>query len=69
MSVEFGISEVFQVSPEVVYDTWLDSEGHSAMIGITALASKAVGDDFITHEGYISGKNLELTPGKLIRQT
>jgi uncharacterized protein YndB with AHSA1/START domain len=69
MSVEFEIYDVFPVSPEVVYDTWLDSEGHAAMIGTTASASKEVGAEFMAHDGYISGKNLELIPGKLIRQT
>jgi activator of HSP90 ATPase len=69
MSIEFGISEAFPVSPEVVYGTWLDSEGHAAMIGTTASASKIVGAEFMVHDGYITGKNLELIPGSLIRQT
>ena len=69
MSVEFEISEVFQASPEAVYDTWLDSEGHAAMIGTTAAESNEVGAEFMAHDGYITGKNLELQPGKLIRQS
>ena len=69
MSVEFEISEVFQASPETVYDTWLDSEGHAAMIGTTASASREVGEGFTAHDSYITGKNLELDPGRLIRQT
>lgn len=69
MSVEFEISEVFPASPEVVYDTWLDSEGHAAMIGTTASASNEVGAKFMAHDGYISGRNVELVTGKLIRQT
>ena len=69
MSVEFEISVVFDASPEVIYDTWLDSEGHAAMIGSAALASQEVGGEFTAHDGYISGKNLELVSGRLVRQT
>ncbi|PKB71564.1 MAG: hypothetical protein BZY87_04750 [SAR202 cluster bacterium Io17-Chloro-G6] len=69
MSVEFEISESFPVSPQAVYDTWLDSDGHAAMIGTTASASNQVGAEFMAHDGYITGKNLELAPGKLIRQS
>ena len=39
------------------------------MIGSTASASRGVGNEFMAHDGYISGKNVELTPGKMIRQT
>ena len=69
MSVEFEISELFPVPPQVVYDTWLDSVGHAAMIGTSASASEEVGGEFMAHDGYITGKNLELVPGKLIRQS
>ncbi|MDA1128327.1 MAG: SRPBCC domain-containing protein [Chloroflexi bacterium] len=68
MSVEFEISEVFLSSPEEIYDTWLDSDGHSAMTGSPASISSSVGDKFMAADGYITGKNLELTRGKLIRQ-
>ena len=52
-----------------VYDTWLDSAGHAAMIGSPASASAEVGGDFMAHDGYITGKNLELISGKLVRQS
>ena len=68
MSVEFEIWEVFPASPETVYGTWLDSEGHAAMTGSPAIASREVGGEFRAWDGYITGKNLALTPGKLIRQ-
>ena len=68
MSVEFEIWEVFPASPEVVYGTWLDSEGHAAMTGSPAVASGEVGGEFRAWDGYITGTNLALTPGKLIRQ-
>ena len=69
MSVEFEISESFPVPPQVVYETWLDSAGHAAMTGSPASASEVVGGEFTAHDGYINGKNLELVPGELIRQS
>ena len=69
MSLEFEISESFHVPRQVVYDTWLDSDGHGAMIGASASASNEVGGEFMAHDGYITGKNLELIPGKLVRQS
>lgn len=67
--MEFEISDSFPVPPQVVYDTWLDSEGHAAITGSPATASNEVGGEFTAHGGYINGKNLELVPGKLIRQS
>jgi len=67
--VDFEISDSFPAPPQVVYDTWLDSEGHAAITGSPATASNEVGGDFTVHGGDINGKNLELVPGKLIRQS
>jgi len=68
MGVEFEILKVFSASPQAVYHTWLDSEGHAAMIGSSASASRVVGGEFMAHDGYNTGTNLELMPAKLIRQ-
>jgi len=67
--VDFEISDSFPAPPQVVYDTWLDSEGHAAITGSPATASNEVGGHFTAHDDYINGKNLELVPGKLIRQS
>ena len=67
--MEFEISDSFPVPPQVVYDARLDSDGHAAMIGTSATFSNEVGGEFMAHGGYINGKNLELIPGKLIRQS
>ncbi len=69
MSIEFEISDIFSATPEQVYDAWLDSEGHSKMTGGAAEASAQVGGEFSAWDGYISGKNLELEPGKRILQS
>ena len=67
--MEFEISDLFPVPPQVVYDPWLDSEGHAAITGSPATASADVGGEFTAHGVYINGKTLELIPGKLIRQS
>jgi uncharacterized protein YndB with AHSA1/START domain len=69
MSIEFEISDVFSAPPQQVYDAWLESEGHSKMTGGTAEASSEVGGEFNAWDGYISGKNLGLEPGKRILQS
>ena len=66
--MDFEISDSFPAPPQVVYDNWLDSEGHAAITGLPATASNEVGDNFTVHGGDINGKNLELVPVKLIRQ-
>ena len=69
MSIEFEIFDVFSAAPQQIYDAWLDSEGHSHMTGGAADASAEVGGEFSAWDGYISGKNLELEPGKRILQS
>ena len=69
MSIEFEISDIFSAQPEQVYDAWLDSGGHSKMTGGVAEASAEAGGEFTAWDGYISGKNLELEPGKRILQS
>ena len=68
MSVEFEVSVLFPTSPQVVYDTWLDSYDHAAMTGFPASIKGETGNEFVVGDGYITGMNLELIPGKLIRQ-
>jgi len=61
--VDFEISDLLPEPPQVVYDTWLDLEGHPAIIGSPATSSNEVRGDFTAHGGDITGKNLELVPG------
>lgn len=69
MTIEFTVSTVIAASPEEIYDAWLDSERHSKMTGSLAHATANVGDSFDAWDGYISGKNLDLEPGKRIVQS
>lgn len=67
--MQFEISTVIPAKPEEVYKAWLDSKGHSKMTGSKAKVSDKVGGSFEAWDGYISGSNLELKPGKKIVQT
>ena len=68
MSISFEISATLPSDPESVYAAWLDSAKHSAMTGGAAEVSDKVGESFTAWDGYISGKNIELLPGKRIVQ-
>jgi activator of HSP90 ATPase len=68
MAVEFEISEVFPTTCGELYNAWLSSDGHSAMTGSPADVSGEVGAKFSAWDGYITGKNLALEPGKRILQ-
>ena len=67
--MEFTLITRIKASPELVYKTWLDSEGHSQMTGGEASITDQIGAEFSAWDGYIEGKNLELEPGKRMLQT
>ena len=70
MAFSFTVSAVIPASPEAIYDAWLDGKQHALMTGGgPASASKRVGGSFTAWDGYISGRNLELKPGKRILQS
>ena len=69
MTIEFTVSAVVPTSPKTIYDAWLDTAGHTKMTGSPAHASPIVGESFEAWEGYISGVNLALEPGKRIVQS
>ena len=66
--MEFILEEIFDAPARAIYEAWLDSEGHTQMTGAEAECSNQIGGKFMAWDGYISGQNLELIPGKLIRQ-
>lgn len=67
--MEFTIKTVLNTSAKSIYNTWLSSEGHTAMTGGEAQITNQPGDDFTAWDGYIFGKNLELTPHSRILQS
>lgn len=52
-----------------VYDALMDSIQHSEFTGAKATIDNKVGGKFSVWDGYASGVNLELIPGKKIAQT
>ena len=70
MSFEFTVSDVIPASPKAIYNAWLDAKGHTAMTGgKVAVCSIAPGGAFTVWDGYITGRNMELKPGRRIVQS
>ncbi len=70
MPFEFSVSDFIPASPQEIYETWLDSRGHEKMTGgQPAQISAVTGADFTVWGGYISGRNLNLEPGRRIVQS
>jgi len=67
--MEFTLKTTINASPQMIYKTWLSSEGHTHMTGGAASVSNKIGADFTAWEGYIEGKNLKLEPNKRILQS
>jgi activator of HSP90 ATPase len=68
MTIQFQISTVLPASPDEVYRAWLSSEGHTHMTGSSANITPRPGVEFEAWDGYITGRNLELEPGRRIVQ-
>ncbi len=69
MTYDYKLSCTLPASPEAVYDAWLDSARHAAMTGAPAEVGERVGDAHSAWDGYITGKILELVPGRRIVQS
>ncbi len=63
------MSATIPAAPKTIYDAWMSGKGHSAMTGSAATVTAKVGGTYTAWEGYISGKTLELEPGKRILQS
>jgi activator of HSP90 ATPase len=57
------------VKAKDLYKAWLDSKKHTAFTGEKAKQSAKINGKHSAWGGYISGKNLELKPGKKIVQS
>ena len=67
--MEFTVKQIFDCSPEQIYNAWLDSASHSEMTGGAANINNEVGNVFTAWDGYISGKNIVLEPYSRIIQS
>ena len=54
--------------PAKVYEAFINMKEHSAFTGSKTTGDGRVGSKFTAWDGYISGKNIELKPGKRIVQ-
>jgi len=59
----------FNASPESLFDAYLDSRMHSAIVGRKVSISKVVGGRFTAFNGMLSGKNLLIVRKKLVIQS
>jgi len=66
---KFELREKFPVNASTVYDAWLDSKEHSKMTGGEANCNNQEGGEFSAWDGYITGKNIQLTQHKKIVQS
>lgn len=66
---EIDISLVLPVAHDQLYKMWLSSKYHTEFTGGAARINAKAGARFTAWDGYINGKNLELIPGKFIKQT
>ena len=67
--MEFEIKEIFNTTPEQVYNAWLNSDLHTQMTGGEANCSDKMGGSFTAWDGYIEGVNIALVPNETIIQS
>ncbi len=63
------LTALFSVSPERIYDAWLDAVEHGLLTGGAATGSPEVGGRHTAWDGYIEGTNVELERPSRIVQT
>jgi activator of HSP90 ATPase len=70
MAFEFSVSDTIPAGPRQIYDAWLSSQGHAGITGgQPAQISAQEGAEFTVWNGYITGRNLQLEPGRRIVQS
>ena len=69
MPYTYTLRSIIPATPQRIYAAWLDSRAHTDMTGGEASMSDEVGGAVSAWDGYITGRNLELVPGKLIVQS
>ena len=69
MAEQFEVQERFAVSPDVLYQAWLDSDTHAAMTGGFAVIDPAPGGVFTAWDDYISGTTIEVEKNRRIVQS
>ena len=60
--------EIIPATPMEVYEVYIDEEKQTEFTGSKATSDPRVGGEFTAWDGYITGKYIELKPGKKIVQ-
>ena len=68
MTDSIKLTLTLPTDPKTLYNSWLDSNTHSAFTNSIANIEKKVGSSFTAHDGYISGTNELLHMNKRIVQ-
>lgn len=68
MKYEINISVILPIKAEKLFKMWLNTKYHSSFTGAAARISPKINSNFEAWDGYITGKTLEIIPGKFIRQ-
>jgi activator of HSP90 ATPase len=61
-------TRLFHAKPMEVYEALIDAKRHAEFTGSAATCDPKAGGKFTAWDGYISGKNLKLVPGRMIVQ-
>ena len=69
MPYTYILRTVIPATPQQIYAAWLDSLAHSDMTGGKASMSDEIGAQVSAWDGYITGRNLQLVPGRRIVQS
>ena len=69
MSKTIRQSVTLKATPHQVYEALMDSRRHSQFTGARAAISREVGGEITAYDGYVTGRNIELEPGRRIVQT
>lgn len=64
-----SLTTFIPVSPQQLYQAWLNSDEHSRMTGGAATCQPMVGGRFTAWDDYVQGMNVVLEPGKRIVQS
>jgi activator of HSP90 ATPase len=56
-------------TPKALYELYMDAKKHSAVTGAPAKITAKEGTNYSAHDGYITGKNLQLVKDRLIVQS
>jgi len=67
-TIKITQKEIIPATPMEVYEAYIDEEKQTEFTGSKATSDPRVGGEFTAWDGYITGKYIELKPGRKIVQ-